>query len=259
MPAPSPNADLELLLAAFLASAWRRPDTQVVDEPMWFETHTPSAPFGTHNGVRRCVRAIDVLDRHIRAAQDRHRATGTPIRWTVTPSCRPADLGERLVRQGFSRGLASRGMVRTTEPLDRRPPEVEVRPVATCDASTFAAVCGKAWGLQPAFMASIEHDTRVQIESGQMLYYLASVDGEPVGTAHTLLAPGSGYLMGGAVVADARGRGVYRALVDHRLAVLRERGVGLATVLALERSSLPICTHLGFREVGAFQDYTWTR
>ncbi len=196
--------DVEVVVAAYIASAWRRPDTVVFDTPDWFENRTPSSLFGNHNSVRRCRLDPRACELRIRATQEHHRETGADIRWTVTPSCRPAELGELLLAAGFQRSWATAGMLRATEPLEGVPGDVKVSTVGAEDAERFAKVCGAAWSLPDDFMASIASDMVRYIRSGWMIYVIASIDGDDVGSSHVLLAPGSGYLMGGGVRPDAR-------------------------------------------------------
>jgi GNAT superfamily N-acetyltransferase len=76
------------------------------------------------------------------------------------------------------------------------------------------------------------------------LLFLFIADG--VGTSAVLLRDDYGYLVGGAVTEQARGRGVYRALVAARVAFLRDRGIEYAVIHASEATSAPMLEHLGF-------------
>jgi N-acetylglutamate synthase-like GNAT family acetyltransferase len=75
---------------------------------------------------------------------------------------------------------------------------------------------------------------------------LVSADGEAVGTTTLRLLPTIGYMQGGAVVPARRGRGLYRAMLHHRLAVLRELGITHAVIWADVSSSAPIARAIGF-------------
>ena len=251
---PRGDPVIEPLCAAFRASAWRRPDTTVLDEPDWFETRTPSSRFGNHNCVRRCRLTGSALRQRIRELQAQVTGRGCESRWTVTPECTPG-LGDVLVDEGFRAGWRTVGMVRGVEPLDAPPVEVRI----TEDCERFARVCGLAWDLEASFVRSIAEDMARYLARGSMIYSIATLDGVDVGTSHVLLAPRSGYLMGGAVLPEARGRGIYRAMVSHRLELLRARDIELCTVLAVKETSAPILPRLGFRPVGEFQDYTWAQ
>ena len=75
------------------------------------------------------------------------------------------------------------------------------------------------------------------------------LDGEWVGSSAIFLRQGYGYLLGAQVLARARGRGGYRAMVAARLAWLAERGVGYAVTQARASTSAPILERLGFESL----------
>ncbi|GAB3249796.1 GNAT family N-acetyltransferase [Nocardioides dilutus] len=62
-------------------------------------------------------------------------------------------------------------------------------------------------------------------------------------------------LWGGAVVAEARGTGVYRAVLDHRLRVGRDRGCRLALVKGRVETSAPVLRRAGFAAYGEERAY----
>lgn len=86
------------------------------------------------------------------------------------------------------------------------------------------------------------------LERGRGVY--AAVDGRMV--AHSFAAFGAAgvNLFGGAVLPEARGKGIYRALVRARWDLAVERGTPALTVQA-GRMSRPILERLGFRFVAA--------
>ncbi|HUK98834.1 MAG TPA: GNAT family N-acetyltransferase [Gaiellaceae bacterium] len=75
--------------------------------------------------------------------------------------------------------------------------------------------------------------------------FVALVDGRVVGTSFAAFGDAGVNLFGGAVLPDARGRGVYRALVQARWEAAAARGTPALTVQA-GRMSRPICERLGF-------------
>ena len=85
---------------------------------------------------------------------------------------------------------------------------------------------------------------------------MARVDGAIVGTAGFVVKPQSAYLVGGNVLPRYRGRGLYRALVDHRIERIRAMGIRLATTQARESTSAPILEALGFETVYRSRMYT---
>jgi GNAT superfamily N-acetyltransferase len=75
--------------------------------------------------------------------------------------------------------------------------------------------------------------------------FVALIDGRVVGTSYAAFGHAGVNLFGGAVLPDARGRGVYRALVQARWEAAAARGTPALTVQA-GRMSRPICERLGF-------------
>jgi len=79
---------------------------------------------------------------------------------------------------------------------------------------------------------------------------LAVVDGRPVGSAGMTLDGPAAKLWGGGVIAEYRGRGVYRALLQARLEAAASRGATIALVKARAGTSAPILSRAGFRSYG---------
>jgi GNAT superfamily N-acetyltransferase len=79
--------------------------------------------------------------------------------------------------------------------------------------------------------------------------FVALIDGRVVGTSYAAFGDAGVNLFGGAVLPEARGRGVYRALVRARWEAAADRGTPALTVQA-GRMSRPICERLGFRFLG---------
>jgi GNAT superfamily N-acetyltransferase len=84
---------------------------------------------------------------------------------------------------------------------------------------------------------------------GTMTTYLASVDGELAGFARDVFTRHGVLMLGGAVLPEARGQGVYRALVLARWAHAAERGAQRLLVGAGPQSA-PILESMGFEPMG---------
>ena len=79
--------------------------------------------------------------------------------------------------------------------------------------------------------------------------FIALLDGRVVGTAYAALGAAGVNLFGGSVLEEARGRGVYQALIAARWEAAVARGTPALTVQA-GRMSKPIIEKLGFVQVG---------
>ena len=76
-------------------------------------------------------------------------------------------------------------------------------------------------------------------------HLVATIDGTIVGASFAALGAAGANLFGGCVRPDARGRGVYRAMVQARWQLAVEHGTPALTVQA-GRMSMPILERLGF-------------
>jgi GNAT superfamily N-acetyltransferase len=82
----------------------------------------------------------------------------------------------------------------------------------------------------------------------------ARLEERVVGSASAVLCDAGVSLFGGAVLAEARGRGVYRALVNARWQAAVERGTPALTVGA-GRMSRPVLERLGFEFIASIPMY----
>ena len=82
--------------------------------------------------------------------------------------------------------------------------------------------------------------------------FIALIDGRVIGTSYAAFGDAGVNLFGGSVLPEARGRGVYRALVRARWEAAVNRGTPALTVQA-SRMSRPICERLGFVFVAPVQ------
>jgi GNAT superfamily N-acetyltransferase len=129
--------------------------------------------------------------------------------------------------------------------------EVDVRVVETWeDWRAGWEVPVTAFGLprQSENELRVQYDDYVTDDAGRA--FVALLDGEAVGAAYAAFADAGLNLFGGSVLPEARGRGVYRALLHARWRFAVERGTPALTVQA-GRMSKPICERMGFRFLGA--------
>jgi hypothetical protein len=84
--------------------------------------------------------------------------------------------------------------------------------------------------------------------------WIARLEDRVVGTAGAVFGDAGVNLFGGGVVADARGRGVYRALVNARWEAAVSRATPALTVQA-GRMSRPVLERIGFEFIAAMPTY----
>ncbi len=217
-------------------------DAREVLRPGWSQLITPTIPLRWRNEVSLSVLGADA-DAVIEATVASYGSLGLPLRWLVGPPTRPVDTAEKLVKLGFSL-RPIRGMAIDTTAMLPTPGNVVVRRMQMHDVQLWSDACSAGWGSPVS--ARIVSDWRWAFAQPERQFYLASIDGVPVGTAAVVLCNRIAYLVGGQVLAPYRGRGVYRALLAARLAAVRDARA-TATTLAVEATSAPILARLGFR------------
>lgn len=177
--------------------------------------------------------------------------------WWLGPSAEPTDLADRLQALGFGepadRVALLHALACATAPPPA-PPGVEVRRVESLDEFVTARNIGwEAFAIpqerREHEAAHLETSYEASIHGGGPIGFLAYVDGEPVGVGRSVLSPRGVFLIGGAVLARARGRGAYRALVRARWDDAVERGTPAMITEAVPDTSYPILKRLRFVDV----------
>lgn len=230
------------------------PEIQVIERPGWLQIITPSITTGGLNEVIHAALAAHEADAIIDDTIAHYRALGLKFRWNAGPGSAPADLGARLARRGLEVSWG-RGMARaTTARVEGVDPAIHVAEVDATTVDVFSRVMAAGWSADPAPLADVNRRILGLPGSAQHLF-VAFVDGQPAATAGYVAFPRSAYLIGGVVLPAYRGRGLYRALVQARLAHAAARRIGLATSHAREETAAPILERLGFATVARFPLY----
>ncbi len=210
----------------------------------------------------------------IREARAIFAARHLPLMWTLDPEAEPSDFALHLAKHGIipdPHGAESQVMVMPIDATVQSPPieGLEIRD-ALVDLDTFRMADGAAaeafgqeipppprsgggsgWGASKIDYIAMQERRRLNFRAaGNRYWLLATVHGEPAGTAGMSLYPPEGaILQGGSVRAPFRGRGIYRAMVAARQEIARRARVGGLTVWGGDMSA-PILTGLGFQTVG---------
>jgi GNAT superfamily N-acetyltransferase len=224
-------------------------DAELIDRPDWAQLSTPSLPEPNRNGVFLARMAEDEADARIAAVKQRYAEAGAGFRWVVGPSSTPADLSARLERAGIGKLATALGMhMGVPAEVPAAPEGVIVRQVGPDDVELYAEISMRAWERGPHFRRECKNVIVHALERGPDRYraYLVFAHGEPVGSTMLTLLPGVGYFQGAAIVPERRRQGIYRALLDHRLGVLRELAIENAVIWADESSSAGVCRRAGF-------------
>jgi GNAT superfamily N-acetyltransferase len=228
----------------------RVPDLQVIERPGWLQIITPSIKAGGLNEVIYSLLEEQTADATIDEAIAMYRDLGLKFRWNAGPGSGPADLGKRLERRGLTPSNG-RGMARSTD-VDGSlgaANTVDVRHVSATTLDDFTRVMAAGWSADPAALGAVHKHI---LDEGRHRFFVAYCDAAPAAAASYVPFERSAFLMGGVVLPEYRGRGLYRALVQARMADARARGIGLVTSHAREQTSAPILEKMGFETVCRF-------
>ncbi|WP_266215347.1 GNAT family N-acetyltransferase [Paraliomyxa miuraensis] len=242
---------LQELLMALRRAFVPLPDTRVIERPGWMQLVTPSLRDGGMNEVCLAVLDPDEADAVIDATLAEYRDLGIRFRWNVGPDSAPSDLVARLLARGL-RAETTIGLAGATAGLTTAPPAgVTVEPVDETNVEVFTDVMARGWDMDPTPLLAF-HQRILDTARERVPMHLARLDGRPAGTAAGAMFQRSAYLMGAVVLPEARGRGLYRALVAARAELAVARGIRLLTTHARSTTSAPILMRLGFSEVCRF-------
>ena len=141
-------------------------------------------------------------------------------------------------------------MALVREPVAEIAPELEIRIAETYeDWRAGSLVSKQAFGMVDLTEDELREryaDYRNPARTGRS--FVAFLDGRAVGSSYAAFGDAGINLFGGAVLEEARGRGVYRSLVRARWDHAVARGTPALTVQA-GRMSLPILERLGFEMI----------
>ena len=222
-------------------------DTRIVDRDGWYQTITPSS--GSTQGNEVIYSRLDeaTAEAAVRDTIRDYAAHGVPFRWCVGPPTEPASFGALLERYGFT-WQAGRGMAVDPATWTQGPARWEIEIVTRANVAAYVVAFATGWEIELDVAARCDDVVRA-LDTGRFHFVMARVDGVIAGTAGYVVKPSRAYLIGGNVLAPYRGRGVYRALIDHRLERILALGIPLAVTQAREATSAPILEALGFETV----------
>ena len=199
------------------------------------------------------VQRIRLAPDEVEAARERTRELArerelTEVQWWVSPLTEPRDVASRL---GLDHVETLAAIALTSAPsADER---FDVRTVETFEDYAAAAELESIANDWPvADRAAREKMWSIARE--RFVVWLAFDGDRPVGMGRCAVADGAMIMIGGAVRAEDRGRGVYRSLVSARWRTAIERGTP-ALVTAANSQSAPILERLGFERLGEIEIY----
>jgi hypothetical protein len=200
--------------------------------------------------------SADDADAAIAVEVEHHRQSGVAFEWKVYSHDGPADLRDRLARQGFEVGpteaVLAYDLSRPAEWIDRAADQGGLT-VARVDRpellDAFRRVAEATFGKDYALTAG-RLAAAMAAGSTQHVGYVGFADGVAAGVGRLYMHPASAFggLYGGGTAAAFRGRGLYRAVVAARARDAIAAGARYLIVDALP-TSRPILERLGFERV----------
>jgi GNAT superfamily N-acetyltransferase len=201
----------------------------------------------------------DLTSETVRAAvaqQAAHfRARGEGLMWRVYEHDQPAELSYCLAEAGFTPDPPGTLMIfDLADALTAPPPQADVRRVRTlAELDGFIAASAQAFGEDETWRRDAYAK---RLDDPNLLLFVAYVDGAPAaaGRMETASDCPFGFLYGGGVAPEYRGRGLYRALVAARADEARGQGLRYLSIEARE-TSRPILERMGFTPI--VRETTW--
>ncbi|MFD4630901.1 GNAT family N-acetyltransferase [Streptomyces sp. NPDC058284] len=200
------------------------------------------------------------------AEQVRHYTdAGREFEWKLHSYDRPADLAERLLAAGFEAEPTETVMVAEADALPPGPdlPEgVRLLPVTdAASARLMAQAHLAAFGEDDAALSeqlARRVLDRLTATPDEIVAVVVMAGEQPVCGARMEFRPGTDFagLWGGGTDPRWRGKGIYRALVDHRARIAVARGYRYLQVDASD-DSRPILDRLGFATLCTTTPYVY--
>ncbi|WP_034590418.1 GNAT family N-acetyltransferase [Hamadaea tsunoensis] len=201
----------------------------------------------------------ELIARQVRIFTER----GEQVEWKTHGHDRPADLTDRLLAHGFQPEDPETVVIGPVAPLAAAPPRdipgVRLRETTErADLEGIARMEEEVWGAGTRGHLVEMLAGEIEATPEEILIVVAEADGRIVSAAWTRYVPGTEFagLWGGATLAEYRGRGIYKALVEHRARRAAERGFSLLQVDA-SADSRPILERIGLIPVTTTTPYVF--
>jgi GNAT superfamily N-acetyltransferase len=203
----------------------------------------------------------EITEEVVKGFISRGESRKVPLYWYTTRNSLPSNLGEKLIEQGFIYRGDSPGMavdiLRVMENTSI-PPGLEVKEVRDLEAlKLWCRVTVGGFGMPsyaiPALFKWFSTGTKLEIPQK---FYLGWLNGSPVATSMVRFAEGVAGLYFVAVLPEARRRGIGAAITQKPLAVARDAGYQIGTLLA-SNMGFPVYLKMGYKEYCKVGSYLW--
>jgi GNAT superfamily N-acetyltransferase len=228
------------------------PDTRIVDRPELLYCATPR----DINHLNSVVRTrLDDTNRDAAIEEVRAAHSGVTSEWLVHDWLGNEALGPALTRYGYRPAVEHRAYVASTDLELQANDRVAIRRVDTLEALRDGeAVFRRAFGLDREIIEQHEHQQLADCvdPKGRVHRFVVYEHGEPVSGGAMTFFPALGFAMlwRGGTIPEARGRGLYKAVLRERMKFAKRHGIALVGLYAKLATSAPIVARLGFEGHG---------
>ena len=259
-PSPDSRARAELLLARLdraeaksSLAGWQAArgagfDVRIVDDGELAMVATPEVPGPAFNKAMGLARMPNLLPLAT-AFFDRHQCPG----WLTTEKAPWPGSTPELVLGIFA---AAPSVV----PQQGLPEGLTIRRLGGDETSAWDQVhdAASSGGLEPGARNPWPAVSASLAELPRWTFLLAQLDGRPVGAGLVFVSGRTGWLRAGAVVPDARGRGIQRALIGARARLAAVAGCDLLGASAVVGSiSARNLERMGFEQIGVRENHKY--
>jgi ribosomal protein S18 acetylase RimI-like enzyme len=219
-------------------------------------------PISLFNSIMDARLAPSQVDSAIQTILSDAAGRKVPILWWMSPSTRPADLGDHLKDHGFILDDDSPGMAVDLQGLNEDLPKPEGFSIQLAQDET----AWRQWSIavQTAYDASPPKDLNVnawssilrQSDPNTVYAFTGSLDDKPVATSLLLLAGGAAGIYAVGTLPEARRKGIGAWMTLHPLLLARSMGFKTGVLFASEMG-VGVYRSLGFQEYCRIVAYLW--
>ena len=199
-------------------------------------------------------------DARIALVKERFAKERKAFGWVTGPRTVPKDLGTRLASAGLHPIAHLAGMAAAVDLPIETNPGVRIREVEPEEQERESEMMGRAYGMPPEvaglFVKLVSASPGIKSRG----YFAYLEDERPVAWSYLVYLPESPIVLlgGAATLPEARGKGIYSALVKRRLDDAQRDARSHAVIQADRDTSAPICAKLGFKELCSLEVYGWS-
>jgi GNAT superfamily N-acetyltransferase len=236
-----------------LAVRWARVQGGEVHQDGELVVTIVGLPVAFTNNVHRTRLRSDTVEDRVAATASLLRERGVPALWWVGPLDAPAELPEVLQRNGFraSEDMPWMAAALSAVPDRSLPGAVEAHRVDSPDRfEQFVDAMMRGFGDDPNVAAAMRslHAAVGSTEDAAWQPFVATEQGEPVGSSGLQLGGGVAGVYNVATPPEHRGRGIGSAMTTLAMRWARDHGYDTA-ILGSSPKAIPLYERLGFRPV----------